>query len=542
MASLSQKYRPQHFKDVTGQRHVTETLRKEVATGILGHAFLFSGPRGVGKTTTARIFAKALNCENPKDGEPCNTCSRCTEANEGRMMDLIEIDAATHTQVDKIREGIVEHVRFAPVGGKRKIYVIDEAHMLSSASWNALLKTLEEPPAYAFFILATTEWHKVPETIISRCQRFDFLRIEDAELEKRIEEIGKREGWEIAPEVLKLIVSRADGCARDAETLLGQIGALGEKRITEKTAHLVIPRSHVPEAASLVALWAAADHAGAYQKVRELFDAGFAPEALVDDVLHIFRLLLAATADGTLVKKWKDGPEEESCLVPLVGAFEPAEIHDIALMLFERRKDMKSGIDPLFAMELATTLVTHGLLRHARRPEEKAKKDKEKDEPPQDSGAAPPSDAKEDGLAEEEPESTLEKTIEETVPGLAGKTEEQTPPCVDLLTIQKHWRRIIERVSEHNPSLRFILQIAKPSSVHGKTLFLHFQYPFHRDKIMKSAHIKMLVETMIEEVAQAKVLIEGVLEAKTETPTEEKRDMVDNILEAFGGSVIEQEV
>jgi DNA polymerase-3 subunit gamma/tau len=274
MPSLSQKYRPQTFADVTGQAHVTDTLAKEVATGKLGHAFLFCGPRGVGKTTTARIFAKALNCLNPKDGEPDNSCERCVAANEGRQIDLIEMDAATHTGVETVRESIIEHVRFAPMGGARKVYVLDEAHMLSSASWNALLKTLEEPPAYAFFILATTEWHKVPATIVSRCQRFEFKRVQDDVMRDRVEFIAKEEGWKIDEEVTKLVVSRADGCVRDAETLLGQLGGLGEKHLTLDVAQLVIPPGHLPAAAGLVEYWSRRDHVGAINEAQRLADEG----------------------------------------------------------------------------------------------------------------------------------------------------------------------------------------------------------------------------------------------------------------------------
>lgn len=348
MPSLSQIHRPKTFADVTGQGHVTETLRKEVATGTLGHAFLFCGPRGVGKTTTARIFAKALNCENPKDGEPCNACQACVAANEGRQLDLIEQDAATHNGVDDMRE-LIEHVRFAPLGGKRKVYVLDEAHMLTGSAWNALLKTLEEPPPYAFFIFATTEWHKIPATIVSRCQRFEFKRIPDAELSERVRFIAKAEGMKIDDDVVRLIVSRSDGCVRDAETLLGQLASLGAKELTLETASLVIPQGYGELAARLIDLWASRDHAASLREAQRLADDGIPLVPFFDDLVAEVRRRLVASADA---------PQ----------AFTPGELNDLALLLFERRKDAKVGVDALFALQLAGTIAANGLLRHSRSP------------------------------------------------------------------------------------------------------------------------------------------------------------------------------
>jgi DNA polymerase III subunit gamma/tau len=189
MPTLSRTYRPHFFADVTGQGPITETLRLEIATNKIGHSYLFSGSRGIGKTTVARIFAQALNCLARKEGEPCGICEACLEFQTGRSLDIIEMDAASNTGVDNIREAIVEHVRFAPSSRKYKVYILDEAHMLSTSAWNALLKTIEEPPEYAVFLFLTTELHKVPATIQSRSQRFDFHRITNQDLTKRLQEI-----------------------------------------------------------------------------------------------------------------------------------------------------------------------------------------------------------------------------------------------------------------------------------------------------------------------------------------------------------------
>ena len=231
---LYRKYRPQTFAEIIGQEHVVQTLTNALAMGLTSHAYLFGGPRGCGKTTIARVLAKALNCQNRKEGEgePCNQCDSCLEINSGRALDLIEIDAATHTGVDDIRE-LREGIQYVPSKSKYKIYIIDECHQLSKGASNALLKTLEEPPSHAIFILATTEIHKMIPTIISRCQRFDFRRLTLPEIIKRLEIVAKKEKVKIEQPALELIAVNSGGSLRDAESLLDQVmsfsGVKGEK-------------------------------------------------------------------------------------------------------------------------------------------------------------------------------------------------------------------------------------------------------------------------------------------------------------------------
>lgn len=219
---LYRKYRPQKFGEVVGQEHVVTTLTNSIKGNNISHAYLFSGPRGSGKTTIARLFAKAINCEKPTDGfEPCNKCSSCLEIMAGNSMDLVEIDAASHTGVDDIRQ-LIEGVKFSPVKSKYKIFIIDECHQLSKSAANALLKTLEEPPAHAIFLLATTESHKIIPTILSRCQKFDFKRLQISEILQKLESISKKEGVKFDDSVLSLIALNSRGSFRDAESLLDQ--------------------------------------------------------------------------------------------------------------------------------------------------------------------------------------------------------------------------------------------------------------------------------------------------------------------------------
>ena len=231
----ARKYRPARFDDVVGQGALTTTLKNSIVSGKLAHAYLFCGPRGVGKTTCARIFAKNINCLNPHDGEACNECESCMAFNEGRSMNIYELDAASNNSVDDIRM-IIEQVQVPPQIGKYKVYIIDEVHMLSAAAFNAFLKTLEEPPSYAIFILATTEKHKLLPTILSRCQIYDFSRMEVADIMSHLKHVAASEGIEVEEEALNLIARKADGGMRDALSIFDQVASYGNGRVTYAAA------------------------------------------------------------------------------------------------------------------------------------------------------------------------------------------------------------------------------------------------------------------------------------------------------------------
>ncbi len=254
MATLYRKYRPQNFSEVVGQNHIKLTLEHEITSGKIAQAYLFCGPRAVGKTTLARVFAKAVNCLKRKasEADPCNSCSSCEEITAGRALDIIEIDAASHTGVDNVRDNIIAQTRVAPANSKYKVFIIDEVHMLSISAFNALLKVIEEPPARVIFILCTTEVHKVPTTIISRCQRFDFKRISVSDIVKKLNYIIKAEDIKIDKSILEAIARQSGGHMRDAESLLGQVIAIGGKEVTQAEADLVIPRSDLGEVLNLI--------------------------------------------------------------------------------------------------------------------------------------------------------------------------------------------------------------------------------------------------------------------------------------------------
>lgn len=539
--SLSRKYRPHIFGDVTGQRHITETLRREVATGKIGHAYLFFGPRGVGKTTTARIFAKALNCTDPQDGEPCNVCARCGDANTGRAVDVIEMDAASHTGVDNIREGIVDHVRFAPSASAYKIYILDEAHMLSASAWNAMLKTLEEPPPHGIFILATTEFHKVPATIVSRCQRFEFTRISRADIEARARTLAAREHRTISDEVVTRIAKHADGSVRDAETLLGQLLALGEQEIGDDAAGLVLPVSRVSVAAEFLETAGTRSLKATMDMVSVLDAQGIHIIPFFHDIIEAVRHLLIASDDPAYLEDLRTGDEGERAVAKIAGRFSAAELRDIALHGMERRKDAKQGIDPRFALELFGAGIALGILpnspdprpeRHASQtpsapsqinPEHERRVSKHPDDGPQEPELVESADAVETRSEDDATDASR-----------SGRT-------IALADLQNVWHSFLKRVSEEHPSLSFILKTGTPHDVRDGTVVIRVSYPFHRTKLVENLSVKQKLEDILRDVLDARVTLDAVTEQE---PTEPGRadfapaaDTVGKLIENFGGHV-----
>ena len=230
--ALYRKFRPQTFGEMVGQEHITKTLRNQIISNRVGHAYLFNGGRGTGKTTSAKVLARAINCLNPKDGEPCNECEICKAAIAGSLTDIVEMDAASNNSVEDIR-AIREEVNFLPTKAKYRVYIIDEVHMLSQGAFNALLKTLEEPPEHVKFILATTEPQRLPATILSRCQRFDFKRISDEDIIKRLEIVCKESNMQITKQAANIIASLSEGAMRDALSILERCMQDGENNIDE---------------------------------------------------------------------------------------------------------------------------------------------------------------------------------------------------------------------------------------------------------------------------------------------------------------------
>ncbi len=307
--ALYRKWRPLTFSDVIGQEHVTRTLKNEVTSKKIGHAFLFCGGRGTGKTSTARILSRALNCPNPKDGDPCNECSICKGILSGEIMDIIEIDAASNNGVENIRD-LRSEARFAAAETNFKVYIIDEVHMLSTGAFNALLKLLEEPPEGVIFILATTETQKVPATILSRCQRFDFKRITADDIGRRLSFVAEKEGISLDEGAAHLIAVSADGALRDALSILDQISALSEK-ITEDDVYSLLGLTEKNFLYRVVRSISTNDTANTLSMVDEFIESGKSAAKLIDSLTDYFTTLLRFSVSETVFSDYTEEETEE---------------------------------------------------------------------------------------------------------------------------------------------------------------------------------------------------------------------------------------
>ncbi|HEY0445607.1 MAG TPA: DNA polymerase III subunit gamma/tau [Allosphingosinicella sp.] len=358
---LARKYRPQSFGELIGQDAMVQTLGNAIRRDRLAHAFLLTGVRGVGKTSTARLIAKALNCIGP-DGQggptidPCGVCEPCVAIAEGRHIDVVEMDAASHTGVDDVRE-IIEAVRYAAVSARYKVYIVDEVHMLSKNAFNALLKTLEEPPAHVKFLFATTEVNKVPVTVLSRCQRFDLRRISADQLAAHFAAIADKEGVEVEPEALALIARAAEGSARDGLSILDQAIAHGAGGVTAGQVRLMLGLSDRGAIRKLLGLLLAGEAQAALAAVREQYDLGVEPAALIRGLLESVHGITRAKVGGAA--DLAQSQEEREAYADWASRLGYGTIHRLWQLLLKGLAEVNSAAMPLEAAEMALLRVIH---------------------------------------------------------------------------------------------------------------------------------------------------------------------------------------
>ncbi len=511
--TLYRKYRPQKFSEVVAQNHIKVTLQNEITSGKLAHAYLFSGPRGIGKTTMARILAKTFNCQNLTASEPCDNCSSCLEIKEGRSLDLVEIDAASNRGINEIKE-LREQTKYTPLKEKYKVFIIDEAHMLTNEAFNALLKTLEEPPAHAIFILATTEIHKIPETIISRCQRFDYKKVPLDLTIAHLAELALKEGIKVDSAVIANIARASDGYLRDAVSLLGQILSLGEKEITIELASLVLPKSDWQKVFSWLNLLLSGQAKEAVMLVDQLVEEGVDLEYFAKNIVESLRkILLAKVTDEWQNLVWEMGEQPVKRLRELSLNIATADLVKIVEIFLQCLSGLKQASIIQLPLEIAA-VKTSLLLGQAL--------------------------SQGDGTAVLKTEQ-LVKQEAQVIP----KTSVKAPAAaVNLEKIRQKWPEVIEALKDHNHSLASFLKVGVPVAVEGSKVILGFQYQFHFERIKEKKNLAM-VEDVLARVFGINLSLNGLIGeqygdslSSPKSDGQKGKNMVEAVLETLGGEVV----
>jgi DNA polymerase-3 subunit gamma/tau len=474
---LARKWRPQTFEAVVGQEPITRTLRNALASGRIAHAYLFAGPRGVGKTTTARLLAKALLCASRSGPEPCGRCDACQEIQAGTAVDLIEIDAASNRGIDEIRT-LRENIRYAPARGRWKVYIIDEVHMLTEAAFNALLKTLEEPPPHVVFVLATTDANRIPLTILSRCQRFDFKPIPPETMTASIERVLREEGILYDREALPILVRAAEGSVRDALSLLDTAVAYGGGRLEGASLAQLLGASAPERVRGFVAALLAQDPAVGLEAVDQAVRAGEDLASLCRDVVETARqILVLKVAPGTATNRLTSTEAQD--LGALADRVSVEELLYLLRVFLEAEGEIRRSPHPRVELEIATVRVARRPVPQAietvlARVEEAEARLREMAL----SGAPAP-----------KPEVVQESLLKEPSERLTTAAPLATPPSPGphVEGIEAGWQRVVEEVTTKKPALGAVLQQSTPVALREGELTVslvgnHFHAEFLADR------------------------------------------------------------
>ena len=583
--ALYRRWRSRTFEQIIGQDHITHTLLNALRAGHVSHAYLFTGPRGTGKTTTARVLAKAVNCLDPQNGEPCNRCTICRSLNEGRSLDLIEIDAASNRGIDEIR-ALREKIAFSPSECRYKVYVIDEVHMLTNEAFNALLKTLEEPPPHAIFILATTDPQRIPLTVLSRCQRFDFHRVPLTSLKQKLELICQQESIHIQPAALDAIARHATGSFRDAESLLDQLASFGIEEITLEDVRRVLGSAPEEVIAGIIQALLAGDVGAGLRWINEALDSGVEARQLTQEILEYLRGLLLVKSDGAALLNV--APEalremaQQADKISVGRLLYTARLFNGAINLF------KTGIHGQLPLELA--FVEAALPDEAASVSGTGAGNASRTPPPRPAATAPATagstpavsgmnPAKAAPAAPTPPTSTPAEETAPTPPpagahaepGPVSSAEANTgsgqheapattsapaetgtspnPVKIDMAWLKDNWGQILRSIRQRNRSVEAFLKDCEPMSVEADAVTLGFYYGFHRDRVNEDKNRKVIEEALADVAGghyRVKcVLYEGDRQEREKQTTADRREellrhpVVREAIEQFGATVVD---
>jgi DNA polymerase-3 subunit gamma/tau len=533
----ARKYRPGTFDDVIGQPHVVQTLVNAMTTKRIAQAYLFSGTRGVGKTTVARILAKALNCEQGPTGMPCGICVNCMEIAQGHSVDVIEIDGASNTSVDDVRE-IRENVKFTPFKGAYRVYIIDEVHMLSNSAFNALLKTLEEPPPHVVFIFATTEIHKIPATILSRCQHYNFRRIAKTEIIARLRHVAEQDGIKLEERSLAALARASEGSMRDGLSLLDQAVAFGGKSIDHAELETLLGAVPQELLRSLIQAIISQDSAAALRSLSQLIEGGHDLRAYCADVVEYLRNLLVVSV--TASQEWPAligaSADDLAQLAADKGSLTPEHIQQLFALFTQAEDALRFSAHPRFVLETTAVKATRLLRKEAVAPEQPARAASSgptqtaavRSETPPTSrpvgaapkpfrSTAPPAAAP---ALRPAPGGAAAKTIQPpssepaTRPAGAPTTGTRTPQAVTL-----DWERLQEEVGHSFPNIAPFLEMGRLVAIEGTAVTIGFgkQATVARAMLEKSDNIHALT-SLCERMSGQPVRVRVVELTDTDPP------------------------
>ena len=558
MATLYRKYRPRTFSEISGQEYVLQTLTNAIRNNRFGHAYLFTGPRGTGKTTTARIFAKTINCLKPLTKtkkshikiEPCNKCKNCQIVNKNQAIDIIEIDAASHTGVDNIRQ-LKEAIDTPPSHLRYKVYIIDEVHMLSLGAFNALLKTLEEPPQHTIFILATTELHKVPETIISRCQQFNIKPLTKEEIIKKLSSIAKKEKIKLDKEALNLIATEANGGMRDAESLLDQLISLHNRQeINDEDVRHILGLSSRQSILKLTEKIAEKDLKKTLEIINNLEFSGTNLKSFTQQLLNFMHdlLLFKTTGAQNEILQKQLTAEEINDLEKLAKKFSLPELLKLTELIQQSLEQSNYSEIPQLSLEMA--VLKFQLVSTSSKKEENSSSEQDskkkvlspqkkknekitKNEMVEDNPVQP---KKTPGPKRKSSQASTEKESTQTPESESDKTIKSNQ-SISINQFLQQWNTILDEVNKVNRSLFAFLSVSIPQNIQDGSVWIKTKFSFHQEQLSKPEN-KLTIEKVFARILRVPLRVRFIVD---ETKTEEKSPTTETIPKTEKPSTTEKE-